>query len=145
MNITTQFDPGQKVWLIYAGRQEYTVPCSFCAGSGHVVGVDGSRRGCPSCYGKGGEAAWRREAWYVDRELTIGQIRVEVTDSPGTDDGNFSNFKPQSGREEHCMCVETGIGSGSVWPVDVLFATRDEAQASCDQRNADLQGGEATS
>jgi len=52
------------------------------------------------------------------RALTIGQIRVEVTDSPGHEGYSFySNYAPQKGYEEVVMCVETGIGSGTLWTV----------------------------
>ena len=137
MRIETQFDLGQRVWAIYSGRKEYTAPCMFCDCARVVIGVDGSSRPCPECFGRGGKQAWHLTAWHVERELTVGQVRVAVTNSPGDESGEFfDNFRPQVGGEEEYMCVETGIGSGSVWRSDVLFATRDEAQAACDERNA---------
>lgn len=137
MKITTQFDLGQKVWAIYSGRKEYTELCAFCDGHGRITGADGTRGSCPKCFGRGGKTGWHEQAWHVDRELTVGQVRVAVTDSPGRDDEEvFDNFKAQTGRDEEYMCVETGVGSGTVWKAAMLFATHYEAQAECDQRNS---------
>jgi hypothetical protein len=70
-------------------------------------------------------------------QVTIGQVRVSITDSPGSDnhwgptystDGNgFTNYSPIQKREEEYMCIETGIGSGSLYKVEDLFATEAEA------------------
>lgn len=49
------------------------------------------------------------------QRLTVGQAQVIVTDSPGVPGSIFDNYKPQSNYEERYMCVETGIGSGSVF------------------------------
>lgn len=62
-------------------------------------------------------------------EYTVGQIRVVVTDSKGEPDSMFSNYKPQQDYVEEIMCVETGVGSGSVYTVGKhAFKTRDEAE-----------------
>lgn len=62
-------------------------------------------------------------------ELTVGQVRIKVTDSPGTSDTIFENYRPQTGRKESYMCVETGINSGSVYTLDKnIFATKNEAE-----------------
>ncbi len=71
------------------------------------------------------------------RELTVGQLRVEVTQSPGIEgdiDGipaqMFSNYQAHSGYKEVVMCVETGINSGTLWEVGRnAFATREDAEA----------------
>ena len=66
--------------------------------------------------------------------LTIGMVRAELTDSPGTDpDTMFDNYKPhQCSQDNSYMCVETGIGSGSGYAEDRLFSTREGAQAKLD-------------
>lgn len=63
-------------------------------------------------------------------ELTVGKVQVTVTESPGRDGEEiFDNYKPQSSYEECYMCVETGIGSGSVYTLGVhAFATKEEAE-----------------
>ena len=61
--------------------------------------------------------------------LTVGQVRKSVTDSPGRPgEEMFDNYKPQKKESEEYMCVQTGIGSGSVYPVERVFATAEEAQ-----------------
>ena len=69
---------------------------------------------------------------YPDRvafPLTIGQVRKCVTDSPGRKgEALFDNYKPQKKEEEEYMCVQTGIGSGNVYPLERVFATPEEAQ-----------------
>lgn len=62
--------------------------------------------------------------------LTIGQINIKITDSPGRlGETIFDNYKPQTGREESYMCVESGIGSGAVFTFNKnIFATKIEAE-----------------
>jgi len=63
----------------------------------------------------------------TNNPLTIGKIILSITDSPGVDNSMFDNFKKQKGVSEKYMCVETGIGSGSVFSLDRLHLTPDEA------------------
>jgi hypothetical protein len=68
--------------------------------------------------------------------FTIGMIRVALVDSPGMPgETTADNYKPQKYREEQYMAIETGIGSGSVYSVEDLFPTLEEAQVECDKRN----------
>ena len=62
-------------------------------------------------------------------EMTIGQVRVEVTNSPGIDgEEMFDNYKACEGYKEEVMCVETGVRSGSIWRVgENIFKTREDA------------------
>jgi len=66
---------------------------------------------------------------------TIGQVQVIFTDSPGVEQEDivFDNYKKQSGYDERYMCIETGVGSGSVYTLNEhIFATR----KACDKANA---------
>lgn len=77
-----------------------------------------------------GDMAWCVTERGVEH-LTIGQVRVEVTESPGTGDTIFDNYKPQSGYKEQYMCVETGIGSGNVYTLgETIFGTEKEAMSA---------------
>lgn len=50
------------------------------------------------------------------KELTVGQVRMIYTDSPGREgETTFDNYMPQKSYQEQYMCIETGIGSGSVF------------------------------
>lgn len=63
----------------------------------------------------------------LPREVTVGQVRVVVTDSPGLGETDWQNYRAQSGRLEEYMCVETGVGSGTVYTLgQSVFGTRDE-------------------
>jgi len=50
------------------------------------------------------------------KELTIGRVTIEDTNSPGIPGEQvFDNYKPQLKYTECYMCIETGIGSGTVY------------------------------
>jgi len=50
------------------------------------------------------------------KELTIGRVTIEDTNSPGrAGEQFFDNYKPQLNYIERYMCIETGIGSGTVY------------------------------
>lgn len=69
-------------------------------------------------------------------QLTVGQLVAKVTDSPGIEQHGivFDNYAPQKEYREEYMCVETGIGSGSVYTLgEHIFATKEE----CDAANAE--------
>jgi hypothetical protein len=71
-----------------------------------------------------GDRGWVYDGKKGATQLTIGQIRITYTNSKGVNDGAidpgfpgiaFDNFKAKTSYEESYMCVETGIGSGSVY------------------------------
>lgn len=85
----------------------------------------------------------RDRVWYINgnkmpEQGTIGQVRVELTDSEGmSEDTIFDNYKPQKERVEQYMLVETGIGSGRVYTLDVhVFATESECAAKIEEAKA---------
>lgn len=72
-------------------------------------------------------------------QLTVGQVQVTFTKSEGVNDGRveancgiqFNNYKPKEAYEERYMCVETGVGSGSVYTLgESIFASEDECRAA---------------
>ena len=70
--------------------------------------------------------------------LTIGQMRVTITDSKGIDGEQlFDNYKPQKSIHEEYMAVETGIGSGSLHYAIKLSATIEDAETMAEQMNKD--------
>jgi len=60
--------------------------------------------------------------------LTIGQVGATLTDSPGIGDTIFDNYSAQKKYEERYMCIETGIGSGSVYNEKNLFKNATQAE-----------------
>ena len=82
-----------------------------------------------------GDKVWVADG-YKPRQVTVGQIRIKHTDSPGREgEEMFNNYKPQKNHTERYMCVETGIGSGSVWELGFnLFGTKLSCKIACKER-----------
>ena len=64
----------------------------------------------------------------VITELTVGKVIIEDTNSPGrSGEEIFDNYKAQRHYSEHYQCVETGIGTGSLYKYgDNIFKTKEE-------------------
>ena len=89
-----------------------------------------------------GDKGWA----YMDgpEQLTVGQIRIEYTHSKGLRGGYvdadlpvaFDNYKPKKAEyRESYMCIETGIGSGSIWELGRnFFRTKEECLAANAER-----------
>lgn len=78
--------------------------------------------------------------WKVKGPLTIGQVRVTLTDSPGLEGEEiFDNYMPQKERDVGYMCVETGIGSGNVYQEDRLYYESHLAHSEADTLNAEME------
>lgn len=118
MRLDTRFDMQQTVWTVVEDTVPVYVTCPTCEGNGEVPGADGRMCNCRHCNIQGKEAVGHTKSYSV-RELTIGQVRVQV----GYRD------------EETYMCTETGVGSGRVWHRKDLFAFENLAG----QHMADLQ------
>ena len=83
-------------------------------------------------------SAFPSKIWRVNGPLTIGQVRVTITDSPGLEGENlFDNYMAQKGTEEEYMCIETGIGSGTLWSVEKLFQTKFAAEEFVNNKNSE--------
>ena len=128
--LTSKFSLGQKVWFAGTKNENRRMPCPDCndAREWKVTSPAGGEYAfpCPRCNAYTGDSRLRLSyALYVPNvvQLTIGQIKLS----------NDSNCP------EEYMCNETGVGSGTIYQLDVLFDTRDAAetaaQASADDRN----------
>lgn len=127
MKIETKFSNGDVVFYATIKDSYTSTPCTECAGKGRLK-VEGKSYtvACRDCDGRG--SFGKSEAAPDATRLTIGRVGVEICESPGLPGKSiFSNFGPQSKREESYMAVETGVGSGSVYPVEDLFHTEAEA------------------
>ena len=121
MIITTKFNIGQTVYEIGVSRDLVTMPCPVCAGKASIrtTAADGSEHevDCPQgqyksrrqikgedaiCYSGQVHVGQRHRRWDAPRRLTVGQVRVYAGAFP----------------EERVMCRETGVGSGTLYPVD---------------------------
>jgi hypothetical protein len=137
MDIKTQFGINDKVWLINKEAKKEWEKCEACCGSGLVTLADNKERPCPECYTKGGKTVWLDQEWTVARELTIGQVQATITNIES--DGDFCNMgdHKEGGDVYKCqyMAYETGVGSGTCYHEESLFASEQEAQTECDLRN----------
>lgn len=143
MQFETKYNFGDVVYYSTTESREVRTVCPECNGEKTfaVVGKD-FRAACRHCkfrgYGQPTGYLLSYETVPAYRRLTIGQIRLEVTDSPGCADSSatevFSsdgdgntNFSPKKERKEMYMALETGIGSGSLYDVERLFDTSEAA------------------
>lgn len=132
MKIETKYSLGNRVWKINQNMPKVWEPCTFCEGreapvsdfvdSTKIVGVDGTKRRCPECLGDGGRHKRAELEWRVTGDLTVGLVEYR--------------YSAEETKEAY-MCVETGIGGGTIHYVDTLYPTKKEAQAECDRRNCD--------
>lgn len=84
-----------------------------------------------------GDKGWSFDGESV-RQVTVGQIRLTYTQSEGVNDGYvdpnvriaFDNYTPKPAEyEEDYMCVETGIGSGSIYTLNKrIFLTKEACE-----------------
>jgi hypothetical protein len=79
--------------------------------------------------------------WKHPQQVTVGQIRIEHTDSKGDSSYSFGdNYKPQKKHLEQYMCEETGIGSGTVYTLGkTIFATKEECLEAFEERIRELE------
>ena len=87
-----------------------------------------------SCFNIG-QKVWAIRGGKEVQELTVGQVQVTYVDSPGRNgETMFDNYKPQQSYKEMYMCVETGIGSGSVFELGRnIFTTKELALAALER------------
>ena len=87
-----------------------------------------------------GDKVWRFNGAHAE-QLTVGQVRVEYTESRGCSDlefrgdvimnggENYAPIRPQ--QEEIYMCTETGIGSGSLYKLgETIFLSKEDCLAA---------------
>jgi len=80
---------------------------------------------------------YHTDKWQVIGPMTVGQVRVEITDSPGVEGEEiFNNYMAQKEEKEEYMCIETGVGAGTIHPADRLFNNKTAAEAEAKARNA---------
>lgn len=139
MEITTKFSNGDVVHSIGQAKTKVWIPCVACNG-GMISLLDNTDASCPRCMGRGGEYKYGDEEWTYGEQLTVGRVGVEITNSPGREGEEiFDNYKAQTERKEEYMCVETGVGSGTLHRVESLFPTKAEALDACIELNAQLE------
>jgi len=134
--IETKFGIGDRVWFASITTEKRSHDCPDCLGSREWEATSPAgatfKFNCPRCtaHYQGNSDLNLTYSWWVPaaRQLTVGQVR---------------GYHGPDGKNEY-MCHETGIGSGSVYGEDLLFATEEEAlaaaQAKANVNNADKSG-----
>ena len=122
MIVHTRYSVGDQVYHAQCIWGTKRVRCEDCDGNGDFP-VEGKpfRLLCSVCCGPWDEKrGWRELGDFqaAVRIMTIGQVRVQ---RGGGDD-----------RTEY-MCLETGVGSGSIWKEDDLLPSRDLAETRAQQ------------
>ena len=138
MKFESKFNFWDRPFKITKTSERIFEPCTFCKGSGKIIGADNTKRTCPECYGRAGNHKFVNKGWRVNGQVTVGEIRIRHRcKSNGHDpESIFDNYGPQEEEyEEEYMCPETGIGSGTIHKTETLWLTEEEAQWKCDRLN----------
>jgi len=137
MKIETKFNINDKVYSIKQERRKEWQPCVVCVSKGEVMLGDKQWRPCPECYGKKGKYVYFDLEWQVLNPVTIGKVEAEVQNiTPDDEFAHIGHFEEgKTVQQNEYMAYETGIGSGTIWKEDILFASLEEAQTECDKRN----------
>lgn len=138
MKLESKFDLNDTVYTITRTSVPKTKTCTGCEGAGVIELKNGNKSGCPECHGRKIVLVPQPVQFNVQLvPLTIGLVRVQAKNL--FQEGIFDNIgyykEGLTEFETEYMCYETGIGSGTVWNEENLFATQEEAQAEADRLN----------
>lgn len=115
MNITTKYSIGDKVWIGRTQWQDKSIVCPECVNGYIKIQLKSGQEShakCPVCYGRGRYAVW--DFYPSVEEFTIGSVGYDSASPP---EEQFSY-----------MCIETGVGTGSIWYEHNIFTTKEEAE-----------------
>lgn len=131
MELESKYNPNQQVWHVCSCPKEIREECPSCRGVGHLVGADGSKNSCSTCYGRRFVSEWEQNVPQVFGPYTIGQIRIVYTEASHRK-SEFSNYgsRNRSIKVEYMM-YETGVGSGTIYDEESLYQTKEEATQAC--------------
>jgi hypothetical protein len=137
-----KFSMGQIVYTVKQSTGLMSIECKLCEGKQFLQVKDRSIK-CPDCFGRGTSEVKIPIEYVADKNpLTIGQMRVCITDSKGlAGESLFDNYKPQKSLREEYMCIESGIGSGAIYWSEKLSATLAEAEAMAEKMNSEEYNG----
>jgi hypothetical protein len=142
--VETRYNIGQTVWPIMSWTRHDTVPCETCEGRGRFEVLPGKFAPCPDasysgvghrCDNGRKHRQWRTE-WVVEPPSQVGSIQFEIRAAAHRRYETARDHSTVGLDEERYMLERTGVGAGTVWGVNKLFASEAEAQAECDLRNA---------
>lgn len=109
MNISTQFNIGDNVWVI----SEITKwsPCKYCLGDGKAIAKNGEEVKCGECNGEGN--IFTGTKWITDKvELGLIKIKIKLGNSGIKEDIEYEGY-----------------------PANTVFPTKEAALVECGIRN----------
>lgn len=120
-----KFKVGQKVYAVSnrSDTRQKHVECDVCNSTG-TVEINGRSFTCPSCYGhtETEHYGYKYEISYY--AATIGKVEIQEY---------APKYQCRYKSEIRYMLEETGVGSGTVWREERLFATEEEAKEFCEK------------
>jgi len=129
MIIEPKFELEQEVYPISQSSTYDWIECPTCQGKGNVI-IQGSNEEmyCPKCYGKKGHSEYRAKEWVVNYDFAskIGKIDFEIY---------APRYEKDHETQRRYMLRASGVGSGTLWDEDNLFASAEEAKEECNKRN----------
>lgn len=122
-----RFKVGEKVYAVtsvFDVRHNHVV-CNVCDSTGFVE-VKGKvgKFACPACYGAMTTERYGYKYVISYCKATIGKIEIQEY---------APKYMNKYKSEIKYMLEETGVGSGTIWREDRLFATEEEANDFCEK------------
>jgi hypothetical protein len=136
--VHTRFSIGDFVVGVRRTTEQVTKVCARCGGKGELELKEGGTLPCPNRYNgrescnSGKVTLGILSLWAVSSDTAghVGQVRVTRTAH------RYASPWYAADVNEY-MLTSTGVGSGSIWKEDDLFASHEGAEAECNRRNAD--------
>lgn len=143
MELKTKFSIGQTVTVIYQKRVQIPLVCSFCENKPLFLVSEGVVKDtlaiCPQCYDRPG-VKHEYDEWEYNTSGRIGKIEIAAT--LPRDEDNDIDWVGVIEVETRYMIDTTGIGTGTLWPEDVLLDDDEDWHEECDRRNQKAGVGE---
>jgi len=127
MEFKSKYNCGDKVFCIQLENVRNTGVCTKCNGQWRVKLHNGEYLECFTCHG-GKIVIGESSKWFIRGVVTIGLVRIEYTDLDSV--------------KEQYMCVETGVGTGTVHDVKNLLSADSDALKEIEIRNEKLRSEE---
>lgn len=121
-----KFEIGQKVFAVTSKYDSEIVhaECDVCNSTGKVkISGRDEEYICPICHGRMEEKHYGFKYIIAYRNATIGKVQTEEYSK---------RYRSYQSRITY-MLQETGVGSGSIWKEERLFATEEEAIDFCNK------------
>ncbi len=123
MKYETKFNLGDQVYIISSVYSTRKVRCLTCESTGKVT-IACEQFTCPKCKGACTQEVYAGHKYVVYDQGKIGSIRIEQR-------GTYGNTPSYT----EITYMLTPSGTGTIYEEKNVFASRDEAQKACEERN----------